>query len=87
MQCADFVFSCLNKTAPGAFHDHFEKVGHQKATRANGQNFKIPKVKTESALRGFYYSGLKVYNALPSYSKIERLHLPFKKRFKEHFMD
>ena len=36
MQCADFVFRCLNKTAPEVFHDHFEKVDNQKATRANG---------------------------------------------------
>ena len=43
MQCAKFVFRCLNKTAPDVFHDHFEKVDHQKATRANGQNIKFQK--------------------------------------------
>jgi len=42
MQCAKFVFRCLNKTAPDVFHDHFEKVHHQKATRANGQNIESP---------------------------------------------
>ena len=36
IQCAELVFRCLNKTAPDIFHDHFEKVDHQKATRANG---------------------------------------------------
>ena len=30
MQCADFVFRSLNKTAPEVFHDHFEKVDHLK---------------------------------------------------------
>ena len=87
MQCADFVFRCLNKTAPEVFHDHFEKVDNQKATRANGINLNIPKVKTESAKRGFYYSGVKIYNALPSHLKTESFYLPFKQGLKEHFMD
>ena len=78
IQCADFVFRCLNKTAPDLFHDHFEKVDCHKATRASGQNLTIPKVKTESAKRGFYYSGAKIYNALPTHLKIERFYLPFK---------
>ena len=86
IQCADFVFRCLNNTAPDVFHDHFEKVDHQKAARANGRNLKIPKVKTESAKRGFYYSGVKIYNALPSHLKTERFYLPFKQGLKEHFM-
>ena len=87
IQCADFVFRCLNKTAPDVFHDHFEKVDHQKATRVNGRNLKIPKVKTESAKRGFYYSGVRIYNALPTHLKTERFYLPFKQGLKEHFMD
>ena len=87
MQCAKFVFRCLNKTAPDVFHDHFEKVNHQKATRANGQNIKIPKIKTESAKRGLYYSGVKMYNALPTHLKTERSYLRFKQGLKEHFMD
>ena len=66
---ADFVFRCLNKTAPDAFHDNFEKVDHQKATRVNGRNLKIPKVKPESAKSGFYFSGVKIYNALPTHLK------------------
>ena len=87
IQCADFVFRCLNKTAPDVFHDHFEKVGHQKATRVNGRNLKIPKVKTESAKRGFHYSGVRIYNALPTHLKTERFYLPFKQGLKEHFMN
>ena len=81
------IFISLNKTAPDVFHDHFEKVNHQKATRANGQNIKIPKIKTESAKRGLYYSGVKIYNALPTHLKTERSYLRFKQGLKEHFMD
>ena len=29
IQCANFVFRCLNKTAPDAFHGHFDKVDYQ----------------------------------------------------------
>ena len=36
MQCADFVFKCLNKTATYVSHAYFEKINHHKATRANG---------------------------------------------------
>ena len=87
IQCANFVFRCLNKTAPDVFHDHFEKVDHQKATRANGRNLKFPQVKTEGARRGLYFSGVKNYNALPSHLKTEKFYLPFKQGLKEHFMD
>ena len=87
MQCADFVFRCLNRTAPDVFYGHFEKVGHQQATRVNGLNLKIPKVKTESAKKGFFYSGVKIYNALPTHLKTEKFYLPFKQGLKEHFMD
>ena len=87
MQCADFVFRCLNRTAPDVFYGHFEKVGHQQATRVNGLNLKIPKVKTESPKKGFFYSGVKIYNALPTHLKTEKFYLPFKQGLKEHFMD
>ena len=87
IQCADFVFRCLNKTAPDVFHDDFEKVDHQKATTAIGQNLKFPQVKTESAKRGFYFSGVKIYNALPLHLKTEKFYFPFKQGLKEHFMD
>ena len=87
MQCAKFVLRCLNKTAPDVFHDYFEKVNHQKATRANGQNITIPKIKTESAKRGLYYSAVRIYNALSTHLKTERSYLRFKQGLKEHFMD
>ena len=87
IQCADFVFRCFNKTAPDVFHVHFQKVDQQKATRGNGKNLKIPKVKTESVKRGFYFCGVKVYNVLPTHWKTERFYVPFTQGLKEHFMD
>ena len=78
---------CLNKTALDVFHDHFEKVDHQNATRGNGRNLEIPKVKAESAKRGFHFSGVKIYIALPTHLKTERVYLPYKQGFKGHFME
>ena len=78
---------CLNKTAPDVFHDHFNTVDHQTATRVNGRTLEIPKVKTESAKRGFHLSGVKINIALPTPVKTERVYLPFKQGLKEHFME
>ena len=64
-----------------------EKVDQEKAKRVNGRNLKIPKVKTETAKRAFYFSGVKTYNALPAHLKTETFYLPFKQGLKEHFMD
>ena len=71
MQCADFAFKCLNKTAPRAFYNLFEKVNHRKATRFNGCNLNIPKIKTESAERGLFFVGVKIFNTLPMHLKKE----------------
>ena len=86
MQCAVFVFRCLNKTAPNVFHDYFEKVDHKKATRGNGRNLKVPKVKTESAIRGFYHSGVKNNNELPTHLKTAILP-SFQARTQRTFVD
>ena len=76
----------LKKTAPDIFHDHFEKVDHQKATRGNGRNLEIPRVKAESGKRGFYFSGVKIYIALPTHLKTERVYFLFKQGLKEDSM-
>ena len=47
----------------------------------------MQKVKTESVKRGFYYSGVKIYNALSTHLKTEKSYIPFKQRLKGHFMD
>ncbi len=53
------------------------------ATRFNGQNLQIPKVKTESVKREFYYSGVDIYNALPTHLETEKFHLLCKQGLEE----
>ena len=87
IQCADFVIKCLNGTAPEVFHNYFMKLEHGKATRRNGTDLRMPKVRTESGKRGIYYSGTKIFNDLPLYLKTEKYYIHFKKALKEHFID
>ena len=72
IQCADFVLKCLNGTAPEVFYNYFMKLEHGKATRRNGTDLRMPKVRTESGKRGVYYSGTKIFNDLPLYLKTEK---------------
>ena len=87
IQCADFVFKCLNGTAPEVFHNYFMKLEHGKATRRDGTDLRMPKVRTESGKRGIYYSGTKIFNDLPLHLKTEKYYINFKKALKEHFID
>ena len=87
IQCADFVFKCLNGTAREVFHNYFMKLEHGKATRRNGTDLRMPKVRTESGKRGIYYSGTKIFNDLPLHLKTEKYYIHFKKALKEHFID
>ena len=52
--------------------------------RTTGHNLKVPKIKTESRKRGFCYSGVQTYNALPTDLKAEKFYLPFEQGLKEH---
>ena len=85
MQCADFVFRCLNKTAPEVFHNLIKKVDHQKTTSVNEQTLNIPMVGTENTKGGLFFSDAKIYNALLMHLKAEKFYLPFKQGLKEHY--
>eukprot|EP00795_Rhopilema_esculentum_P014071 gene14071-5057_t len=69
IQCADFVFKCLNGTAPDVFPNYFTKLKHGEATRRNDIDLRMPKVKLESSKRGIFYNGVEIFNALPLVSK------------------
>ena len=86
MQCADFVFKYLNKTAPDIFYNLFDKVDYKKTASFNRSNLNIPKVKTDSAKRGLFFGGVKIYNALLMHLKKEKLYLPFEQGLKEIFI-
>ncbi len=47
IECADFVIRCLNKHTPtDVFHDHFEKLDHQKVTGGNSRTLILIMFKT-----------------------------------------
>ena len=69
------------------YFTYFTRQEHAKATRRNMIDLVIPKVRTESGKKGIYYSGTKIYNALPLALKTEKYYIHFKSALKEHFMD
>ena len=69
-KCADFVFKCLNGTVSEVFQNYFVKLEHGKATRRNGMDLRMLKVRMGSGERRIYYSGIKIFNDLPLYNFI-----------------
>ncbi len=87
IQCVDLIFKWLNGTAPDVFHNYFMKLEHGKSTRRNRTDLRLPKVRTESGKKGIYYSGTKIFNALPLHLKTEKYYIYFKKALKGNFND
>ena len=87
IQSALFVFECLNGTSPSVFNNYFRRLDHAKTTRRNSTDLWIPKVRTESGKRSIYYSGKKIFNALPVHIKTEKFRINCKSALKEHFKD
>ena len=86
IQCADFVFKCLNGTAPEVFHNYFMKLEHGKATSVMVRTCGCRKLERKVE-KGIYYSGTKIFNDLPLHLKTEKYYIHFKKALKEHFID
>ena len=64
-----FVFKCVHNIAPDLFRDNFMKSSHNYSIRRNGLDLLLPKVHTETAKKGCFYSGALAFNGLPSYLK------------------
>ena len=64
------VFRCLHNIAPDLFKSYFTKsTSHVYSTRCNGLDIFIPKVHTESAKKGTFYTGAQAFNNLPPHLK------------------
>ena len=59
------VRKCLDNEACELFHDYFQKMNHNKATRNNKISLRIPNVRLKFAKSGFYCLGSSIYNSLP----------------------
>ena len=64
-----FDFKCVYNITPDPFKSYFIKPSHVYSTRRNGLGILIPKVRTESAKKGTFYTGDQAFNNLPRHLK------------------
>ena len=57
MHNLSFVYKCLQNIAPDLIKSYFIKSSDVYSIRGNGLDILIPKVRTESAKKGTFYSG------------------------------
>ena len=69
MHNLSFVKKSLHYIAPDLFKSYFIKSSDVYSTRRNGLDILIPKVRTESAKTGTFYSGAQAFNDLPPHLK------------------
>ena len=63
------VYKCLQNIAPDLIKSYFIKSSDVYSIRGNGLDILIPKVRTESAKKGTFYSGAQAFNDLPPHLK------------------
>ena len=62
MHTFNLTFKCLKETPPMFFKDYFKVFRAIHNTRGSGQNLLLPKVRTETARKSFYFNGSKLFN-------------------------
>ena len=63
------TFKCLHNIASDLFKRCFINYSHIYSTRRNDIHILIPKVRTESAQKGTFYTGAQAFNNLPPHQK------------------
>ena len=63
------TFKCLHNIASDLFKSCFINYSHIYSTRHNDIHILIPKVRTESAQKGTFYTGAQAFNNLPPHQK------------------
>jgi hypothetical protein len=82
----NIVHSIFHRQCPPYLLENFESISHQYNTRSSNLNFKIPN-STTIIQTTFYYSGIKLWNALPKIiQNIENKH-NFKFHLKKHLAE
>ncbi len=59
------TFRCLKKDVCQNFFNYFTVIDSKVATRNQGCSINLPRVRLETAKKGFYFYGGKLYNELP----------------------
>ena len=65
--CNKFISACANNYT--LRNDYFKVLRTIHNTKESGQNLMLPKVRTETARKAFYFNGSKVFNNIPSQMK------------------
>ena len=69
MHTINLTFKCLKGSPPIFFKDYFKVFRTIHNTRGSGHNLLLPKVRTETARKSFYFNGSKLLNNLASEMK------------------
>ena len=77
--------SCLCKESNEEFNNYFKLIEHKYETRNNSKSIKLPHVKLELAMQGFYFSGGVLYDSLPIEIRDTDGYGKFKEPVKVHF--
>ena len=69
MYTINLTFKCLKGSPPMFFKDYFKVFRTVHNTRGSGHNLLLPKVRTETARKSFYFNGCKLFNNIASEMK------------------
>ena len=83
MHTINLTFKCLKGCPPVFFKDYFKVFRTIHNTRGSGHNLLLPKVRTETARKSFYFNGSKLLNSIASEVKDAKSVVIFKTRFLE----
>ena len=83
MHTINFTFKCFKGSPPIFFKDYFKVFRTVHNTRGSGHNLLLPKVRSETARKSFYFNGSKLFNNIASEMKDTKSVLIFKTRILE----
>ena len=83
MHTINLTFKCLKGSPPMFFKDYFKVFRTVHNTRGSGHNLLLPKVRTETARKSFYFNGSKLFNNIASEMKDSKSVVIFKTRILE----
>ena len=81
----NLTFKCLKGSPPMFFKNYFKVFRTIHNTKGSGDNLLLPKVRTETARKSFYFNGSKLFNNFASEMKDCKSVTIFKTRFLESY--
>ena len=78
MHTINLTFKCLKGSPPMFFKDYFKVFRTVHNTRGSGHNLLLPKVRTETARKSFYFNGSELFNNIASEMKDSKSVVIFK---------